>query len=241
MSEIFGEHYIRDRERRILFLWYFLCHYFKTHDKTLTKYRNTFSKFTSFNIFQTMESNGASALFQRSENNRNLIYATSQNTHKPIQNPLPKTVVEITKPLFERLGSVQLLSSVASCRTQNVKESFHYLVWQFTPKDVFTSTIDTKCALYLAVTLFNDGYTESLCHKISVSLAGINFDLNMTNQGKNFDSLKLYHKNIQNTEKAKENCKKLKQKNIKTQEAFVRQEGTCYKSGAFHSLDQEKK
>ena len=61
--EIFGEHYIRDRERRILFLWYFLCHYFKIHDKTLTKYRNTFSKFTSFNIFQTMESNGASALF----------------------------------------------------------------------------------------------------------------------------------------------------------------------------------
>ena len=92
----------------------------------------------------------------------NLDRATSQNTHKPIQNPLPKTVVEIAKPLFERLGSVQLLSSVASCRTQNVKESFHYLVWQFTPKDVFTSTIDTKCALYLAVTLFNDGYTESL-------------------------------------------------------------------------------
>ena len=52
----------------------------------------------------------------------NLDRAASQNTHKPIQNPLPKTVVEIIKPLFERLGSVQLLSSVASCRTQNVKE-----------------------------------------------------------------------------------------------------------------------
>ena len=92
----------------------------------------------------------------------NLDRTTGQNTHKPIQNPLPKMVVQIVKPLFERLGSVQLLSSVASCRTQNVNESFHRLVWQFAPKDVFTSTIDTKCALYLAVTLFNDGYTESL-------------------------------------------------------------------------------
>lgn len=165
--------------------------------------------------------------------------ATGQNTHKPIQNPLPKAVVEVVKPLFERLGSVQFLSSVASCRTQNVNESFHHLVWQFAPKDVFTSTIDTKCALYLAVALFNDGYTESL--KNLCDLAGITFYLNMTNQWEKFDSLKLYHKNIQNTEKVKENRKKLKQKNTKTQEAFVRQEGTSYKSGAFHSSDQEKK
>ena len=63
----------------------------------------------------------------------------------------------------------------------------------------------------------------------------------MANQWKKFDSLKLYHKNIQNTEKVKENRKKLKQKNTKTQEAFVWQEGTSYKSGAFHSSDQEKK
>ena len=92
--EIFVEHYIRDRERRILFLWYFLCHYFKIHDKTLTKYKNTFSKFTSFNIFQTMESNGASALFQRSENNRNLIYGTyicdgDSKAYSSVKNSMP--------------------------------------------------------------------------------------------------------------------------------------------------------
>ena len=63
----------------------------------------------------------------------------------------------------------------------------------------------------------------------------------MTNRWEKFDSLKLYHKSIQNTEKVKENRKKLKQKNTKTQEAFVRQEGTSYKSGAFHSSDHENK
>ena len=63
----------------------------------------------------------------------------------------------------------------------------------------------------------------------------------MTNQWKNFGSLKLYHKKIQNTEKVKENCKQLKQKVIKSQEAFARQERTCHKSEAFHSSDQEKR
>ena len=127
------------------------------------------------------------------------------------------------KPLFERLGSVQF---------------FHHLVWQSAPKDVFTSAIDTKCALYLAEALFNDGYAESL--RNLCDLTGITFYLTMINQWEKFDSVKLYRKNIQNTEQVKENRKKLKQKNIETQEAFVWQEGTSYKSGAFHSLDQEK-
>ena len=83
---------------------------------------------------------------------------------------------------------------------------------------MFTSTIDTKCALYLAVALFNDGYTESL--KNLCDLAGITFYLNMTNQWEKFDSLKLYHKNIQNTEKVKENRKKLKQKKYKNPRSF---------------------
>ena len=89
---------------------------------------------------------------------------------------------------------------------------------------MFISTIDKKCASYLAVALFNDRYTESL--KNLCNLVGITFYLNMTNQWKKFESLKLYQKNIQNTEKVKQNRKKLKQKNTKTQEAFVRQEGT---------------
>ena len=37
-----------------------------------------------------------------------------------------------------------------------------------------------KCALYLAVALFNDRYTELL--KNICDLAGINFYLNITNQ-----------------------------------------------------------
>ena len=64
--------------------------------------------------------------------------ATGQNTYRPIKDPLPNAVVEVIKPLFERLGSPIFLSAVANCRTQNVNESFHHLVWQLAPKETYT-------------------------------------------------------------------------------------------------------
>ena len=38
-------------------------------------------------------------------------HATGQNTHNPMQNPSPKPVIQVVKPLFETLGSVRFLSS----------------------------------------------------------------------------------------------------------------------------------
>ena len=47
---------------------------------------------------------------------------TGQSIHKPIQKLLPKAIVEVLKPLFEKLRSVQFLSSATCCRIQNVNE-----------------------------------------------------------------------------------------------------------------------
>ena len=89
--------------------------------------------------------------------------ATEENTHKPIKDPIPQAVVEIIKPLFKRLGSPGFLAAVENCRTQNVNESFHHLVWQLAPKDTFTFLQSkTKCALHIAVILFNEGYASGL-------------------------------------------------------------------------------
>ena len=55
---------------------------------------------------------------------------TGNNTHKSIKDPIPQYVVEIIKPLFERLGSPSFLAAIQNCRTQNVKESLHCLAWQ---------------------------------------------------------------------------------------------------------------
>ena len=90
--------------------------------------------------------------------------ATGENTYRPIKDPLPNAVAEVTKPLFEQLGSPGFLSAVANCCAQNVNESFHHLVWQLASKKTYTSTNETKCALSLAVSLFNDGYASLLEH-----------------------------------------------------------------------------
>ena len=106
--------------------------------------------------------------------------ATNQNTRKPIQNTLSKEVVEVGKLSLECLGRVQFLSFVIGCRNQNVNESFHYVVWQIARKDMFASAIGTKCEFCLPVPLFNNEYKKSL--KKFCPLAGIKFNLSMTNQ-----------------------------------------------------------
>ena len=56
----------------------------------------------------------------------------------------------------------------------------------------------------------------------------------MKNQWNKFNSVKLYHKNLQKGEKTKTSRKKRKRKNLKIQGAFIHQEGVTYKSGNFH-------
>ena len=56
----------------------------------------------------------------------------------------------------------------------------------------------------------------------------------MKNQSNKFDSVKLYQKNLQKCETTKTSRKEDKRKNLKTQEAFIHQEGVIYKSGNFH-------
>ena len=158
--------------------------------------------------------------------------ATEENTHKPIKDLIPQADVEIIKPLIERLGSPRFCAAVENYQTQNVNESFHHFVWQLAPKDTFTSTIKTRCALHIAVILFNEGHASGLSKLFNEM--GITVSKNMENQWKDFDGTRLYHKSIQQQEKTKIKRKKLKRKKWKSEQAFVRKEGTIYKSGEFH-------
>ena len=100
------------------------------------------------------------------------------------------------------------LSAVANCRTQNVNESFHHLVWQLAPKETYTSTNETKCALFLAVSLFSDGYASSLGN--ICELARIKVYENMKNQWSKFDSVKLYHKICKKMKKLKRHVRNVR-------------------------------
>ena len=124
------------------------------------------------------------------------------------------------------------MAAVENCSIQSVNESFHHLVWQLAPKDIFTSTIQTKCALYIALILFNEGYAPGLSELYNEM--GTTVSKNMENQWKDFDGARLYHKSLQQQEKTKIKRKKLKRRKIKSDEAFVRKEGTLYKFGEIH-------
>ena len=67
------------------------------------------------------------------------------------KKPLPDTVVKVIKPLFDHLGKKEFLVSVEKCRTQNVNESFHHIVWQYAPKDKLNSVNKINLAPHLAV------------------------------------------------------------------------------------------
>ena len=125
--------------------------------------------------------------------------ATGSSFHKPIKSsPLPDAVVKVIKPLFDRLEKKEFLVSVEKCRTQNVNESFHHIVWQYAPKDKVNSVNEINLALHLAVLVFNE------VHGLSISVicksVGIQFSQNILDQLNEIDSTRLYEKHRQSTE-----------------------------------------
>ena len=130
--------------------------------------------------------------------------------HKPIKNPLSDAVVKAIKPLFDRLGKGEFLVSVEKYRTQNVNESFHYIVWQYAPKVKVKSVNEINLALHLVVLVFNEGRVLSIsaiCKSV-----GIQFSQNMLNQLNEIDSTRLYEKHRQSTEICKQHRKYVKHK-----------------------------
>ena len=158
---------------------------------------------------------------------------TGQNSHKAIKDPLPKAVMDVMQPLFSRLGSVEFLSACKHCRTQNVNESYHNVVWSMAPKSCYVSSAETKLAFELATLLFNKGHQRCLqdvCGEI-----GVTAHENMKNQWNLTDIEKQSNKSRQKGETFKQRRKKLKRKFVKTNDAFVHKEGVHYQSGAFHA------
>ena len=120
---------------------------------------------------------------------------TGSSFHKPIKNPLPDAVVKVIKPLSDRLGKKELLVSVEKCRTQNVNESFHHIVWQYAPKGQVNSINEINLALHLAVLVFNEGHglsISAICKSV-----GIQFPQNMLDQLNEIESTRLYEKHRQ--------------------------------------------
>ena len=107
-------------------------------------------------------------------------------------------MVEVIKPFFDRLGKKEILVLVEKCRTHNIDEPLHHIVWQYAPKDKLNLVNEINFALHLAVLVFNEGHGLSI--SATCKSVGIQFSQNMLDQLNEIDSTRLYKKDRQSTE-----------------------------------------
>ena len=73
---------------------------------------------------------------------------------------IPRAIVELLKPIYNRLGSQLLLFKFLLGYTQNANESLHSKVWRFCPKHRFFGSRLVKIGCALAICTWNDGYSS---------------------------------------------------------------------------------
>ena len=64
--------------------------------------------------------------------------ATGKQTYKEKFN-LPVAIMNEIKPVFQDLSDVKMLEKCLHGMTQNCNESFNQLIWNHSPKKIFTS------------------------------------------------------------------------------------------------------
>lgn len=76
--------------------------------------------------------------------------------------PLDPRVQGVLKPIYEDLSRPDLLERCKGNNTQNNNESYNGLLWHFAPKHLHNGLKTIELANYLAVVIFNDGFSSIL-------------------------------------------------------------------------------
>ncbi|CAG2204023.1 unnamed protein product [Mytilus edulis] len=95
------------------------------------------------------------------------------SSYRPLKSP---TLIEMLKPVFEKLSSLQLLKGAEKCLTQNQNESLHHVIWSYLPKGEYHSPSEIQLGVALAVGHFNEGmnnYNSKLFDEMNLKI-GIN-------------------------------------------------------------------
>ena len=149
------------------------------------------------------------------------------NKTKPIKNPFPPAIINVIKPLFDRLRDEHFLAGCKKSVTQNPNESLHHVTWGLAPKEQYTSSRETSLAVGLGFLLFNSGlevtYTQLLL-KIGPSVSSL-----MINSWEDINEKRIYSAGYNEKPEIKRR-KKYKRQKVKKADAFVHQEGVQYQS-----------
>lgn len=152
--------------------------------------------------------------------------------HKPIKNPFPPAIVEVIKPLFDRLGDEHFLAGCERCATQNPNESLHHVIWGLAPKDQYTSPRETSLAVSLGCLLFNSGMEVTYAQLLPK--IGLSVDEKMMNAWQKVDKKRIDTAEYKEKSAVKERRKKYKWQRANKADGFVHKEGIQYKSQEFY-------
>ena len=162
---------------------------------------------------------------------RDLVNGTK--LHKPIKNPFCPAIVEVVKPVFDRLGDASFLAGCEKCLTQNPNESLHHVIWGLAPKEQYTYPRETSLAVGLGCLLFNSG-TEVTYSQLLPNI-GLNVSEEMISAWIKMDKKRSYGADYKERPEIKERRKRYKRQRAKKADAFVHEEGIHYKSHGFYA------
>ncbi|CAG2197000.1 unnamed protein product [Mytilus edulis] len=126
----------------------------------------------------------------------------------PLKNPLSPVLVEMIKPVFDKLSSQQLLKGAEKCLTQNQNESLHHVIWSYLPKGEYHSPTETLLGVALAVGHFNDGmvnFNTQLFYEINLKVG-----INNKSIWEAIDNTRLRHAAYKHSDNVKQRRKDLK-------------------------------
>jgi hypothetical protein len=158
--------------------------------------------------------------------------ANNTKLHVPIKNPFPPAIVDVIKPVFDRLGDANFLAGCEKCATQNANESLHHVIWGLAPKEQYTSPCETSLAVGLGCLLFNSGI--EITYSQLLPRIGLAANKTMVNAWEKMDKKRIYGAEYKEREVVKERRKKYKRQRANKADAFVHKEGVQYKSQAFY-------
>ena len=164
--------------------------------------------------------------------------ACKTKTHRCIKDPIPPAVVEVIKPVFDKLGDEKFLGGCERCATQNANESLQHVIWGFAPKDKHTSQVESSLSVNLGVLIFNCGMEvtySQLLPKIGVTVTN-----HMREAWSKIDRKRMYGGEYEERSEVKERRKRYNRIKSKKDDAFLHKEGLQYKSQAFYTSNKDK-
>ena len=159
-------------------------------------------------------------------------HQSASSSHSPVvsSNSIPEAVFDEIKPIYIRLADKTLLERCCLGATQNANEALNSTIWHLCPKESFCGLPTVETAVFLAVIIWNDGYSRlakvvdrmGCCESVALKMGLAKSDAD-----------KHYHKTRKSSEEQQKARKRRRAVRKGFEDRAKEKEGETYGAGAF--------